>query len=60
MLKITYDVHSLRLHLVPIYDISAKHNRRRSESVQVKIGADMNEPTLLYSALIKEKIRVRS
>ena len=48
-----------------IYDISAQQNRQRSESTQVRIGAGQNrrrsksaqkknEPTLLYSALIKK------
>ena len=29
-------------------------------SAQVRIGAEKNEPTWLYSALIKKKIRVQS
>ena len=38
-------------HTLPtIYDISAQHNRRKPKSSQEK-----NEPTLLYSALIKKK-----
>ena len=36
-------------------DISAQHNLCRPESAQVKIDAEKNEPTWLYSALIKNK-----
>ena len=31
-----------------------------TKSAQVKIGTEKNEPTWLYSALIKKKIHVRS
>ena len=36
-------------------DISAQHNLRRSESAQAEIGAEKNEPTWLYSALIRKE-----
>ena len=38
-----------------IYEISAQHNSCRSELALVKIGAEKNELTLLYSTLIKNK-----
>ena len=40
-------------------DISAQQNRRRTFWLNI-IGAEKNEPTWLYSALIKKKIRVLS
>ena len=45
----------LRIRTFPRNIIGTGQNRSRPKSAQVKIGAEKNEPTWLYSALIKKK-----